>query len=198
MATESKDAEASDKFNEAEFVKIVGLVEDILVDEDFQTRQTEYFSRHWKQFADENDDRAVPLDSSELQKLSTERFNIFRTYSIEMGGFLESELKRSLGEEFEIQDFLHEVELRTKQNETLMAQEKGSSGDKHSISPRVQQQQQEFETDGEIVDMLLTLRDFGRFQELMVDYSKMMQGKTPDMDGLVSYRKISDDEAETI
>ncbi|CAL8141189.1 unnamed protein product [Orchesella dallaii] len=187
-------------FDESEFVKIVGLVEDILVGEDFQTRQTDYFSTHWNQFADEDVDRTVPLDSLERQKLSSERFNIFRTYSIEMGGFLESELKRSLGEDFEIQGFLHEVELRTKQAETLMAQDKTSlssstTGGEH-LGGLSRGSQQELETDGEIVDLLLTLRDYGRFQELMDDYSKMMQGKTPDMDGLVSYRKLSDDEAE--
>lgn len=195
---------ASPRISESDFTKIVGLVEDIFVGEDFQTMHSDYFTKHCSKFSE----TTSAEDSSELEKLTKEKFQIFRTYSVETAAFLERELKRSLGDPFEIDQFIQEVERRTQQVQSTLAQEKAASGGESSgpNSPRSlgatavdlhRQNQQSDITEimgGEIFEMLLTLKDYARFQELMVDYLEMVQGNTPNMEGLVSLRHLSDEE----
>jgi len=208
----ASELEVANSLPNSDFIKITGLVEDILVGEDFQILHNEYCSENCNLFTD---DKEEP-DSSELEKKTMERFNAFRSYSIQMTSFLETELKRHLGEGYEIRHFLQEVESRTQRAESAVAQEQaaasGGAGDDgvpksprrssaDALSAATTEESMDAELigmDGEIFDMLLTLKDYARFQELMVDYAKMMKGETPDMDGLVSFRKIDDDEADEV
>lgn len=197
---------------ESEFEKIVGLIEDIFVGEDFQARHSDYFTQHCTQFSKGTD---PPVGSAELEALTKQRFDIFRTYSVETAAFLERELQRSLGDKFEIGQFIEEVEKRQRTAESELAKERArlvassGVGEQESTEvnpslPRLPDGAEESAhftelTDamgGEIFEMLLTLKDFGRFQELMGDFLEMVQGNIPDMDGLVSLRHISDDEDE--
>jgi len=203
MASEPEVGDATSIPN-SEFVRITGLVEDILVGADFQILHNEYCSDHCNLFTDGKEETG----SGELEKRSMDCFNVFRTYSIQIAAFLETELKRILGEDYEIRDFLQEVESRSKRAESAVAQEQaastGAGGDGVPTSPRrlgagdppppESMDAELIGMDGEIFDMLLTLKDYARFQELMVDYAKMMKGETPNMDELVSLRRIDDSE----
>lgn len=180
---------------ESEFDKIVGLVEDIFISEEFQGRHTDYFTLHCKHYGKGSD---PPMGPEDLEKLTKERFRIFRTYSVETAAFLETELQRALGEEFKFETFIQEVERRS--NLSTSAQPKTGQSLNADIGAGQSDQLPNIDYDysdvigGEIFEMLLTMKDYARFQELMVDYLEMVQGTTHCFDDLVSTRHISDDE----
>lgn len=75
--------------------------------EDFQILHNEYCAENCKLFTD---DGKREMDSSEMEKRSKDRFNVFRAYSVQMTNYVENELKRFLGSNYEIREFLQEVE----------------------------------------------------------------------------------------
>lgn len=106
-----------------------------------------------------------------------------------------------------LSEFVFMTRSRAKQAESHIAQEKASSGgDSGSGSPRgAQEGPGHFDMnmtsdmlgiDLEITEILLTLKDYGRFQELMEDYSRMAQGKTPELDDLVQLRRVPSEDEE--
>jgi len=140
------------------FDKVIGTLEDIIVGPEFQGLQNYYLSKYWASFG--------PKDESETGQNTYEDFQIFKDYSQEMSTFLELKLKIIIPS-FNIEDFIRQ-ELCPR-IESAKQSEADGSGDCGEI------------IDNEVFEMLFTLVDFLKFKDLLVDYGKMMEGKTPNL-----------------
>jgi len=135
------------------FDRVVGILEEILVGEEFQGLQKYYLSKYWASFGHREN-----IDGNDN---TFEHFQIFKDYSQEMSTFLELRLKTTVPT-FNIEDFIRQ-ELGPR-----LEAAKVEEAQSHLI-------------DNEIFEMLFTLVDFLKFKELLIDYGKAMQGTTPNL-----------------
>ncbi|CAL8118236.1 unnamed protein product [Orchesella dallaii] len=154
------------------FDTVVGAIEDVAVGSEFQALQSFYLSKYWKDF-----------EGDENSESTHEQFMIFQNYSKEMAHLIETHVKRHLGNDFSFSNFIE------RWYGTLEEQRQSNNSSINSLGVHInedcsqeashQNPTHNFHMTCEIESLLFTLTDFCKFKELMIDYRKMLEGKTP-------------------
>lgn len=97
VSTTSLDGSISPTTLEAyqSFDTVVGAIEDVAVGSEFQSLQSFYLSKYWKEF-----------EGDENSESTHEQFMIFQNYSKEMAHLIETHVKRQLGNDFSFSNFI--------------------------------------------------------------------------------------------
>ncbi|KYM81404.1 ADP-ribosylation factor-like protein 2-binding protein [Atta colombica] len=142
------------------FDEVIGHIEDLLLEEDFQALQNKFLEKYWDVFEPVEDNKLIYTD-------------IFNEYNKAVEEYIVDYLKK-VKPQFTVDTFLHQL----KNNFGLLSNNFLILACLHNV---IKLSEKQMELEGEVFEVLSTITDFLAFKEMFLDYRAVKEGKVADL-----------------
>ncbi|TGZ48064.1 ADP-ribosylation factor-like protein 2-binding protein [Temnothorax longispinosus] len=141
------------------FDEVIGHIEDLLLEEDFQALQHKFLEKYWDIFEPVEDNKLVYTD-------------IFNEYNKAVEAYIVDYLKNVMPQ-FTVDTLLHQLKT--------ISQTSNGSLILVCLCDAIKFSEKQTELEGEVFEVLSTITDFLAFKEMFLDYRAVKEGKVADL-----------------